>query len=72
MYVSLQENSAMAIFDLETKKIKDIKPLAAKSWASTNAGLDASNSNSAINMQKWNIYGMLQADTKVRMGRNIW
>jgi hypothetical protein len=63
VYVSLQENSAIAIFDLETKKIKDIKPLAAKSWASSNAGLDASNSDSAINMQKWNIYGMLQADT---------
>ena len=63
MYVSLQENSAIAIFDLETKKIKDIKPLAAKSWASTNAGLDASNSDGANTMQKWNIHGMLMVDT---------
>jgi len=63
VYVSLQENSAIAIFDLETKKIKDIKPLAAKSWASTNAGLDASNSDGANTMQKWNIHGMLMVDT---------
>jgi hypothetical protein len=65
VYVMCQENSAIAIFDLETKKIKDIKPLAAKSWASTTAGLDASDRDptGTINMQKWNIHGMLQADT---------
>ena len=63
MYVSLQENCAIAIFDLETMKIKDIKPLAAKSWASTNAGLDASNNDKTANMQKWNIHGMLMVDT---------
>jgi 5'-nucleotidase len=67
VYVSLQENCAIAIFDLETMQIKDIKPLAAKSWASTNAGLDASDEDpkdaSTINMQKWNIHGMLMVDT---------
>jgi hypothetical protein len=63
VYVSLQENCAIAIFDLETMKIKDIKPLAAKSWASTNAGLDASNNDKTANMQKWNIHGMLMVDT---------
>jgi hypothetical protein len=63
VYVSLQENCAIAIFDLATNEIKAIKPLAAKSWASTNAGLDASNSDGANNMQKWNIHGMLMVDT---------
>ena len=63
MYVSLQENCAIAIFDLTTNEIKAIKPLAAKSWASTNAGLDASNSDGANTMQKWNIHGMLMVDT---------
>ena len=63
MYVSLQENCAIAIFDLATNEIKAIKPLAAKSWASTNAGLDASNSDGANTMQKWNIHGMLMVDT---------
>jgi hypothetical protein len=34
-----------------------------RAWADTNAGLDASNEDGHINMQKWNIYGMLMADT---------
>ena len=63
VYVSLQENCAIAIFDLDTEKITDIKPLAVKAWANTDAGLDASNKDDAINMQKWKIHGMLMADT---------
>ena len=35
----------------------------AKSWKDTNAGLDASNKDKKINMQKWPIYGMLMPDT---------
>ena len=53
----------MAIFDLETQTIKDIKPLAPKSWASTNAGLDASDKDNSISMRKWDIHGMLMVDT---------
>ncbi len=34
-----------------------------RAWADTHAGLDASNKDGHINMQKWNIYGMLMPDT---------
>ena len=63
MYVALQEACAVAVFDLDTETITSIKPLQAKSWKDTNAGLDASNKDNQINMQKWPIYGMLMPDT---------
>jgi hypothetical protein len=65
VYVNLQDNNAIAIFDLETLKIKDIKALPAQSWAATKAGLDVSDKDptGTINMQKWDVYGMLQPDT---------
>ena len=63
VYVALQEACAVAVFDLDTETITSIKPLQAKSWKDTNAGLDASNKDNQINMQKWPIYGMLMPDT---------
>jgi hypothetical protein len=64
VYVSLQENSAIATFDLETNKFTNIKALAAKDWSKTDDGLDASNDDGdKINMVKWNIFGMLMPDT---------
>ena len=63
VYVALQEACAVAVFDLDTETITSIKPLQAKSWKDTNAGLDASNKDDQINMQKWPIYGMLMPDT---------
>lgn len=68
VYVALQEASAIATFDLGTNKFTNVKALAAKNWAETEDGLDASNKDSAdgdatINMQKWPIFGMLMPDT---------
>ena len=63
VYAAMQEACAVAIFDLETLQFKDIKALKTKSWKNTNAGLDASNRDSGINMEKWDIHGMLMPDT---------
>ena len=63
VYVALQENNAIATFDLETNKFTNVKALAAKDWSKTDDGLDASNKDDQINMVKWNIFGMLMPDT---------
>ena len=42
--------------------ISDFSPCY-RSWAETEAGLDASNKDDMVNMQKWNVYGMLMPDT---------
>ena len=43
VYVSLQENSAIATFDLSTNSFTQVKALEPKDWSKTNEGLDASN-----------------------------
>jgi len=63
VYVALQENNAIAVFNLENNTFTHIKALAPKDWSATDMGLDASNDDDKINMQKWKIYGMLMPDT---------
>ena len=63
VYVGLQEACAIATFDLETNTFTQIKALQPKEWWTTSQGLDASNRDDRINMQKWHIYGMLMPDT---------
>jgi len=63
-YVSLQENNAIAVVDVATASVAKVLPLGFKDWnASANYGLDASDKDDKINIQKWPVYGMYQPDT---------
>ena len=61
-WVSLQENNALAIVDIENARIEAIKPLGFKDYGQF--PIDASNKDKAINIQPWSgVYGMYQPDT---------
>lgn len=63
-YVSLQENNAIAVVDIATATVNKVLPLGFKDWnASASNGLDASDKDDKINIQKWPVYGMYQPDT---------
>lgn len=61
-YVILQENNAMAVVDLITKEIIEIRPLGTIDHSALGFGLDASNSTSGINIANFPIKGMFLPD----------
>jgi hypothetical protein len=61
-YVSLQENNAYAIIDLDKGKVKKIRPFGYKSYNISGNGIDASNEDGAINIKNWPVFGMYQPD----------
>ncbi|MFZ4784897.1 MAG: choice-of-anchor I family protein, partial [Flavobacteriales bacterium] len=60
--VSLQENNAMAIIDLETLVITDVVGLGFKDYSLPGNGIDASNQDGGINIQNWPVKGMYMPD----------
>ncbi|OKY27325.1 choice-of-anchor I family protein [Thalassotalea sp. PP2-459] len=61
-YITLQENNGIAIVNLETNTLVDIKGLGFKDWS--NFVIDASDKDDGINLKKYkNLYGMYQPDT---------
>ncbi|KAA1040268.1 choice-of-anchor I family protein [Macrococcus equipercicus] len=60
-YVTIQERNAIAKVDLQTEAIVSVKSLGYKSYHHK-AKMDASDKDSAINMQNYPVYGMLQPD----------
>ncbi|CAH1267990.1 Hypp3817 [Branchiostoma lanceolatum] len=63
IYVTLQENNAIAVVDLITLTVEDIYPLGAKNWA--DYMLDPSDKDGGIRMQNWPIFGLYQPDDVV-------
>lgn len=61
-WVSLQENNALAIVDLETASVRRIVPLGFKNHLLRGNALDASNRDDAINIANWPALGMYQPD----------
>ncbi len=61
-YVSLQENNAIAVIDIERAQVTDIKPLGAKDHSVVGNELDVSNKDGAINITTWPILGMYMPD----------
>ncbi len=61
-YVVLQENNALAIIDIESKRLTDLKPLGFKDHSLPGNGFDASNRDGEINIQPWPTLGMYQPD----------
>jgi hypothetical protein len=61
-WVTLQENNAIAMIDLQTKTITDVRPLGFKDWSAV-FGLDASDQTpKTINITNFPIWGMYQPD----------
>lgn len=64
-WVSLQENNALAVVDLNEGKITDLLPLGYKDLSLRSNALDASNKDEQINIAHWEnipLYGMYQPD----------
>lgn len=61
-WVSLQENNALAIVDIEAASIEALVSLGVKKHADVGNELDASDKDDAINIQNWPVLGMYQPD----------
>lgn len=61
-FVTLQENNAVAVLDIESATVEDIKPLGFKDYNAEGNGIDASNEDNGINIQNWPVFGMYQPD----------
>lgn len=66
-YVTLQENNALAIVDLQSGKVTDIKPLGVKDHSLPGNGLDASDRDGAggagaVNIRQQPVVGLYQPD----------
>lgn len=59
-YVTLQENNALAIVDLDRAAVRDIVPLGLKDWSKT--GFDASDKDGKIDIRPRPVKGMYQPD----------
>ncbi|WP_341706027.1 choice-of-anchor I family protein [Halopseudomonas sp.] len=63
-WVSLQENNALAKVDIASATVTDILPLGYKNHGAAGNGLDASDSDDAINILTWaGVLGMYQPDS---------
>jgi len=61
-WVSLQENNAFAIVDLDDAVVTDIVPLGFKDHDAAGYGIDASNRDDAIDVANWPVHGMYMPD----------
>ena len=61
-YVTLQENNAIATVDVATATVTSLLPLGFKNHNLTGNGIDASDSDNAINIANWPVFGMYQPD----------
>lgn len=62
-YVALQEANSLAIVDLNTNTVTDIKPLGVKDHSLPGNALDPSDRDSGINIANHPVYGMFMPDS---------
>ena len=61
-WVSLQENNALAVVDLDSATITGLVALGFKNHSLPGNGFDASDDDGAITIQSWPVFGMYQPD----------
>jgi DNA-binding beta-propeller fold protein YncE len=61
-YVSLQENNALAVIDIDSATVTHIFALGYKDHSKAGNGFDASDKDGAINIRTWPTLGMYQPD----------
>lgn len=62
-YVTLQEANAIAVVDLRSARVREIKPLDAKDHSRSGNGIDPSNEDGAIDIQRVPVRGLYMPDT---------
>ncbi|MEM7012817.1 MAG: choice-of-anchor I family protein, partial [Verrucomicrobiota bacterium] len=69
-YVACQENNAIAVIDLESKKVKNVKGLGYKDHSKEGNSFDASNKADKVEIKPWPTLGIYQPDaiTAVEIG----
>jgi hypothetical protein len=61
-WVTLQENNAIAMIDLQSKSVTKIFPLGFKNYNVTQNGIDPSDRDSKVSFGEWPVKGMFQPD----------
>ena len=61
-YVTLQEANAVAVVDIASATVTDVRPLGLKDHSVAGAGLDPSDRDDAIAIGTWPVQGMYQPD----------
>ena len=61
-YVTLQENNGLAVVDLKSGTVTELIGLGTQDHSKQGNGLDASNKDDAINIQRWPVRGMYMPD----------
>lgn len=62
-FVTLQENNALAVIDIDEKKVTRLVSFGFKDHTVPGAGLDASDRDNAIRIANWPVLGMYQPDS---------
>jgi hypothetical protein len=73
-FVTLQENNAWAIIDVESGRVQNIRPMGFKNHNLSGNGLDASDRGTNINIANYPVFGMYQPDaiTSFQSGGNTF
>jgi YVTN family beta-propeller protein len=69
-YVTLQENNSVAVIDISTATVTEVQPLGLKDHSLAGNGLDASDRDSAININTWPVSGMYMPDAIATFSTN--
>ncbi len=72
--VTLQENNAIAIIDVDSAEVIDLFGLGFKDHSLAKNALDASNEDSAISIRSWPVNGMYQPDSiaSYKSGKHVY
>jgi NAD pyrophosphatase/5'-nucleotidase NadN len=62
-WISLQENNALAVLDIDSKTITHILPFGYKDHTLPENSLDVSDKDDQVNMQTWPVFGMYMPDS---------
>jgi DNA-binding beta-propeller fold protein YncE len=62
-WVTLQENNAVALLDLQALKVEAVLPLGMKDHSRAQNALDASDRDGRINIANWPVFGLYQPDS---------
>jgi len=70
-YVTLQENNAIAVVDIDTGVVTHLHGLGYKDHNVAGSGLDASDRDTKINIRLWPVQGMYQPDAIAAFGNYL-
>jgi 2',3'-cyclic-nucleotide 2'-phosphodiesterase / 3'-nucleotidase / 5'-nucleotidase len=61
-YVTLQENNAIGVVDIDSATVTRVIPLGLKDHSRAGAGLDASDRDDKVNIRNWPVFGLYMPD----------